>query len=136
MIRSLLLFSAALIFFSCNSATGIKEMVSNSDSVAINFYKGDGTTDTVVRVSILRNKKEIAGLADFIESGTTKGPKCGYDGSLHFFKNDAVIKDVDFRMNDAACMHFSFVMNGKLYATKLSAAAKQFLQSVNKTSNP
>lgn len=136
MLRSLLFFSAVVIFFSCKSSTGIKEMVATSDSAAINFYKGDGTVDTVVHVTILRNKKEIEELANFIESGPTEGPNCGYDGSLHFFKNDVVLKDVDFRMNEVACMHFSFVINGKLYSTKLSSAAKAFLQSVSKTSNP
>ena len=132
MLRALLFFSIPTILFSCKSSTGIKENVSNSDSAAINFYKGDGSMDTVVHVAILRNKKEIADLADLIESGTTENFKCGYDGSLHFFKNNAVIMDVDFRMNDAACMHFSFIMNGKLYSTKLSTAAKQLLQSRNK----
>ena len=88
--------------------------------------------DTVVRVVILRDKKEIADLANFMESGTTEDLKCGYDGSLHFFKNNAVIKDIDFRMNDVACMHFSFLMNGKSYSTKLSADAKKFLEKVDK----
>ena len=132
MLRTLLFFSFSTLLFSCKNSTGIKEIVSNSDSAAINFYKGDGSMDTVVHVAILRNKKEIADLADFIESGTTENFKCGSDGSLHFFKNNAVIIDVDFRMNDAACMHFSFIMNGKIYSTKLSIAAKQFLQSRNK----
>ena len=92
--------------------------------------------DTVVQVVILRNRKEITDLAVLLESGINENRKCGYDGSLHFFKNNAVIKDVDFRMNDTECMHFSFVMKGKLYSTKLSAAAKQFLQSAYKISDP
>jgi len=132
MLRSLLFLSASVLFFSCKSSTGIKESVSDSDSAAINFYKGDGNMDTVVHVAILRNKKEIENLANFIESGATENFKCGYDGSLHFFKNNAVTKDIDFRMNDAACMHFSFILKGKLYSTKLSPTAKEFLQSLNK----
>ena len=134
--RCYLLFLSIVIFSSCNRSTGVKELVSNSDSAAINFFTGDGTMDTVVHVAILRNKKEIEDLANFIESGTTENLKCGYDGSLHFFKNNSVIKDIDFRMNDASCMHFSFVMNGKSYSTKLSAEAKTFLQTINKSVNP
>ena len=130
MLRCYYLFIILVIFSSCTWSTGIKELVSNSDSAAINFFKGDGTMDTVVHVAILRNKKEIDNLANFIESGTTENLKCGYDGSLHFFKNNMVIKDIDFRMNDSKCMNFYFVMNGKSYTTKLSAAAKQFLQSL------
>jgi len=132
MLRYCLLLTGIVIFASCSKPTGVRELIADSDSAAINFFKGDGSMDTVVHVAILRNKKEIEDLAAFIESGTTENFKCGYDGSLHFFKNNAVVKDIDFRMNDAGCMHFSFTMNGKLYSTKLSAAAKQFLQSVNK----
>jgi len=132
MLRSLLFLSAAALFFSCKNSTGIKEVALDADSAAINFYRGDGSMDTVVHVAILRNKKEIETLADFIESGATENFKCGYDGSLHFFKNNAVTRDIDFRMNEADCMHFSFILRGKLYSTKLSSAAKEFLQSINK----
>ena len=128
-----LLIACCLFFSSCSKPTGVQKLVSDSDSAAINFYKGDGSMDTVVHFAMIRDKKQIADLAAFIESSATENFKCGYDGSLHFFKNNAVLKDIEFRMNDANCMHFSFIMNGKLYSTKLSDAAKQFLQSVNKT---
>lgn len=136
MLRCCLLFSIVTFVLSCSKPTGIKDLVSGSDSAAINFYKGDGSMDTVVQVVILRNRKEITDLGALLESGINENRKCGYDGSLHFFKNNAVIKDVDFRMNDTECMHFSFVINGKPYQTKLSAAAKQFLESKTKTLNP
>ncbi len=88
--------------------------------------------DSVVKVIILRDKKQVEQLGNYIESSTTKQYKCGYDGSLHFFKKDAVLKDVDFRMNDAQCMHFSFVMNDNIYSTQLSAEAKAFLENIKK----
>ncbi len=121
-----------ILFSSCNKPTGIKELVSTADSVAINFYKGDGSMDTVVKVVILKDKKQLEDLSGYIESGTTKNTNCGYDGSLHLFKNDAVTRDIDFRMNDAGCMHFSFTMDRKIFCTKLSAAAKQFLVAISK----
>jgi hypothetical protein len=34
----------------------IKEYINNIDSVAINFFKGDETMDTVVAVKMVRNK--------------------------------------------------------------------------------
>ncbi len=88
--------------------------------------------DTVVNVVILRDKKQLDELSGYIASGTSENINCGYDGSLHFFKNNIVIKDIDFRMNDAGCMHFSFSMDGKSFFTKLSAEAKQFLVSLSK----
>ena len=130
--RILALLFVSIIFFSCSKSTGIKELVVGSDSVAINFFKGDGSMDTVYKVVILRDKKQVDNLAAFIESSTTKDFKCGYDGSLHFFKNNVVLKDIDFRMNADSCMYFSFMLKGYQYTTTLSEDAKRFLLSVRK----
>lgn len=129
-----IIFIIALFSFacSCNKPTGIKEFVQHSDSIAINFFKGDGSMDTVVKVVILRDAKQVKDLSEFIEAGRTEDAKCGYDGSIHFFKTGMVLKDVDFRMNDVQCMHFSFVMDNKIYSTKLSPEAKMFLTNVMK----
>lgn len=118
----------------CNTSNDkIKERITNSDSVAINYFKGDGSVDTVVAVKIIRDKKTINELATLVGAKSSFGDfKCGYDGSLHFFKMNSVIQDIDFKMNDANCMHFSFSQEGKLTATKLSPEAKQLLESLKK----
>jgi len=123
-------FVALAFFTSCHDSTGIKDFVAGSDSVAINFYKGDGSMDSVVKVVILRDSAQVATLADFIESKEVEQAKCGYDGSLHFFKKDMVLKDVDFRMNEKDCMQFSFMLNNKIYATRLSGKAKDYLSAL------
>jgi len=123
-------FLALAFLASCNDATGIKDFVAGSDSVAINFYKGDGSMDAVVKVVVLRDSVQVNTLAGFIEAKQTHHNKCGVDGSLHFFKRDVVLKDVDFRMDEAGCMQFSFFMNGKSYYTELSTKAKGFLSGL------
>jgi hypothetical protein len=111
----------------------IKERISNSDSLAINYFKGDGTMDTVVAVKIVRDKKKIEQLAGFIAGRSVEGNYiCGYDGSLHFFKMNQVIQDIDFRMNEVGCMYFSFLQYGKPQATALSQAAKELISSFRK----
>jgi len=130
-----LLFSAAILFLAaCNTPnTKIKEHISDADSVAINYFKGDGTMDSVTTVKIIRDKKTIVQLAELIgkeSSGTIN--KCGYDGSLHFFKQNIVVQNIDFRMNDVNCMQFSFLQEGKITATILTPEAKQLLESVRK----
>ena len=81
----------------------IKEYINNTDRIAINFFKGDGTMDKVVAVKMVRNKKAIGDLSSMISASAAKPPvKCGYDGSLHFFKNNRVIQDIGFKMIDAA----------------------------------
>jgi hypothetical protein len=121
---------ALALFASCSQPTGIKDFVAGSDSVAINFYKGDGRMDSVVKVMILRDSQQVAAIAGFIESEKVHQNKCGYDGSLHFFKKSIVLKDVDFRMDEAGCMQFSFFMNGKSYYTELSNEAKDFFSQL------
>lgn len=89
--------------------------------------------DTVVAVKIIRDKKQVSQLAELISATTTDANlKCGYDGSLHLFKDNRVIQDIDFRMNDVNCMLFSFMQEGKITGTKLSPEAKQFLESIKK----
>lgn len=132
MFRLTVLLAFAGLISSCSKPTGIKEVVLSADSVAVSFFKGDGSIDPVLNVIMLRERKDLEKLAGYMESAQTAHFKCGYDGSLHFFKKDIVLKQVDFRMNEPGCMHFSFLLDGKIYSTRLSGEAKKFLQSMNR----
>jgi hypothetical protein len=122
-----------LIFISCKeSVTQLTEKVTGADSLAINYFKGDGTMDTVVAVRIIADKNKISQLAKLAGGHTIQNSNCGFDGSLHFFKNNQVIQDIQFRMNDAQCAHFSFKLEGKLYNTELSPEAKELLLLLKK----
>jgi hypothetical protein len=109
-----------------------KSVITNADSVAINYFKGDGTADTVINMVMLKDKNQISKLAAYIETTTTEDYKCCYDGSIHIFNKDAVVQNIYFSLNDVQCMHFSFLLNNKLFSTTLSAEALQFIKSVNK----
>ena len=130
----ILLLSLFAILSCCNRKnTKIAERITNGDSVAINFFKGDGSMDTVAAVRIVRDKKTIEQLSNLIGASSTELKlKCGYDGSLHFFKQNKVEQDIYFRMNDKDCMCFSFNQNGKTVATILSPEAKELLQVLRK----
>jgi len=132
--KSLVLLSVVIALAACNNSNEkIKERITGSDSVAINYFKGDGSIDTVIAVKIIRDTKTINELATLIAAKKSSGNfKCGYDGSLHFFKMSRVIQDVNFKMNDANCLHFSFPQEGKITATRLSPEAKQLLESLKK----
>lgn len=131
--KTILALLLALALFACNNTNkAFIEKVADADSVAINYYTGDGKMDTVVAVKVLRDKERMTQLSQFIGNKPTDQNKCGYDGSLHYFKRGVVLQDVDFRMNDVQCMHFSFLLNGQLYSTALSAEARQLLESVRK----
>ena len=133
MMRYLLLLSV-LFLTACNKPNNkLKEIVTTADSVAINYFKGDGTMDTVVKVKIVRDSQVITQLGTLISAATTKvNLKCGYDGSLHFFKKNVVVIDIDFRMNDKDCMYFTFKLAGEMGSTILTQDAKQLLNTLNK----
>ena len=126
----------ALIFIltACNSTNKkIKEKISNADSIVINYFKGDGSMDTVIAVKIVRDKKQIDQLSSLISAASAKpNLKCGYDGSLHFFKKNLVVQDIDFRMNEPACSYFTFKQDGSITATMLSPEAKHLLENIKK----
>ncbi|MBP6024776.1 MAG: hypothetical protein KA762_14405 [Ferruginibacter sp.] len=130
--KYILLLLLLPVLFSCTNPTGIKEIITGADSVAINYFKGDGTADTVVNMAMLKDKSQINKLAGYVEAAKAEQYKCGYDGSIHIFKRDVVLQDINFSFNDVQCMHFSFLLKNQLYSTKLSAEALQFIKSVNK----
>jgi hypothetical protein len=134
--KTIFLFASLLVCLTaCHTGANknLKQLTVDADSVAINYFKGDGTFDTVVTVKIIRDKNAINKLSGLVsDKSTDPEVKCGYDGSLHFFKRDSVVADIYFRMNDEHCMLFSFLQEGKLTATVLSADAKQFLEKVQK----
>lgn len=124
----------SLLFISCNKAgKQLKERIADSDSAAINYFKGDGTMDTVVAVKIIRDKQILDQLTNLLTAdGAAYKNNCGVDGSIHYFKKNRVVQDIEFRMNKADCTQFSFLMNGKTAATALSAEAKKLLEVVKK----
>ncbi len=130
--NGVIFFSFIIALTSCNSTNiQIKERISNADSVAINYFKGDGTMDTVIAVKIVSDKKILEQLTHLIAASSTEAnAKCGYDGSLHFFKKDMVVQDINFRMNDVSCMYFSFIQKGQRGATVLLPEAKNLLISI------
>ena len=128
------MYGLVFIISSCNQSNDlIKEQIIHSDSVAINYFKGDGTMDSVVLVKIIKDQKIIDQLTDFVSQNNRKmNYSCGVDGFLHFFKMNKVIQDVNFGMNESGCSYFSFTLQGKMQATELSSGAKELIVSLRK----
>ena len=106
----------------------LKDQIQNSDSAAINYFKGDGTMDTVAVFKIVKNKDVLNQLTNLVAERVIKGKSnCGVDGSLHFFKNNMVVQDVYFQLNNDDCRQFIFSIDRVQQAGELSLAAKQLL---------
>jgi hypothetical protein len=128
------LIIAVTIFFliSCHSTNEeLQQRIGNADSVAINYFRGDGSMDTVIAVKIVRDKENIDRLTSFVSARSIKPDyKCGADGSLHFFKINKVIQDIDFSIYSADCTQFTFLQHGQLKGSKLSNEAKKLLEDL------
>ena len=132
-----LIFFILIVVTGCNNtARQLRQTISGADSIAINYYKGDGKMDTVTAVKIVRDKKLIDDISALMtESSVSAQNKCGYDGSIHFFKNDKVIQDVFFNSSTEDCRMFVFALKGKDVATGLDDKAKEFLSAQNNNKN-
>lgn len=127
----IILLGLAVVIAACNSRNRtVYEQINQSDSIAINFFKGDGTMDTVVTVRIVRDSSTIAALADYITAESSEMQhRCGYDGSMHFFKNNIVVRDIYFS-NTGSCRFFLFTDKGKRVVATLPDAAGALIQSI------
>jgi hypothetical protein len=127
------LLIAMLVIAGCSQPDkALQQRITGADSVAINFFRGDGTMDTVVEVRIIRDKLQLDRLAQLIAAKPVhSNDQCGYDGSLHYFKMNQVVQDVNFRMAKG-CMYFSFVESGVRMVTALSGDAKDLINSWRK----
>ncbi len=119
----------SLLVLSCSRpVSGMEELLTGSDSVAVNVFTGSGKMDTVVRVLICREQPVINALAKAISAASAeRQPHCGVDGSLHFFKNNQVLMDVYYRLPEGNCRQFSFTYKGEPQASKLSDSASALI---------
>lgn len=124
----------ALLFFhlvSCKPLV-VETELTDSDSVAINFFKPNSPADSVGQVVIVRDSLQIRKLAAFLEPNNISSTGCKYDGNLNFFKFNRVVKRVDFSFNTQGCRKFSFILNDVLVYSKLTKEAEDFLISLKK----
>lgn len=123
-----------LVAASCNNVhQPTRTLLENTDSIAINYFTGDGKMDSVTKLYIIKDKIAIANIVQHATASVFTNKKtCGYDGSLHFFKSNRVVLDIWFKKNDPLCNAFEFVYNGKLVHTKLTSEMATMLHSFQK----
>lgn len=122
------------ILTACNNVhQPTRMLLENADSIAINYFTGDGKMDSVTQVYMLKDKVVIANIIQQTTSSIfTNNDVCGYDGSLHFFKNNRVVLDMWFKKNNTKCNAVEFTYNGKLIHTKLTNEMAAILTSFQK----
>lgn len=127
--RNFLFFLLILICCSCRPS-GIRHSFSVADSLVIHFKNEQA--GAVTKTVQTTEAKAIGRMIDFIDAGKTEAFKCGYDGKMFFYAGGQRIQEVDFKMKDETCNHFSFLLEGKPVNTKMSREAVDFFDALEK----
>lgn len=125
-----LFITAAVILLCSCKQSAIKQSFSGADSVVIHFK--DEQAGVITKTVQTAESKAINRIIEFVDAKGTEEFKCGYDGKMFFYNNGEKLQEVDFKMKDPACNHFSFLINGKIINTKMSDEAIDFLDALEK----
>ncbi len=122
-----------LFLFIIYLAAGCKESstrksFSSADSLVIHFK--DVQAGKVLKTVQTADPRAISRLIDFIEGPPSEEYKCGYDGKMFFYKDHQQVQEVDFQSKQVNCMHFVFMLDGKLKSTKMNQEAADFLDAL------
>ena len=125
----LFIIAAVTLLCSCKQSV-IKQSFSAADSVVIHFK--DEQAGIITKTVQTAESKAINRIIEFMDAKGTEQFECGYDGKIFFYNKGQRMQEVDFKMKDPACNHFSFLINGKITNTKMSNEAIDFLDALEK----
>ena len=129
LMKLLFIFLLPFAFISCKQSA-IKQSFSSADSLVIHFK--DENAGVITKTVQTAELKAIKRIIDFIDAKETEQFNCGYDGKMFFYNKGQQIQEVDFKMKNDSCNHFSFLVNRKLTSTKMSDEAVDFLDALEK----
>jgi len=128
--KSYLFITATVILLCSCKQSAIKQSFSGADSVVIHFK--DEQAGVITKTVQTAESKAINRIIEFMDAKGTEEFKCGNDGKMFFYSNGEKMQEVDFKMKDPACNHFSFLIDGKITSTKMSDEAIDFLDALEK----
>ena len=128
--RNLILLSFSILSFCSCRQSAIKQSFSSADSLVIHFKNEQA--GIVTKTVQTAEAKAINRMIEFIDAAETENFKCGYDGKMFFYSEGKQIQEVDFKMKDETCNHFSFLLDGKLINTKMNYEAVDFFDALEK----
>ena len=118
-----------MILTGCKQSA-IKQSFSSADSLVIHFKNEQA--GIITKTVQTAKSKSINRMIEFIDAKETEQFKCGYDGKMFFYDKGQKIQEVDFKMKNDSCNHFSFLLNGKMISTKMNNEAVDFLDALEK----
>jgi hypothetical protein len=127
--RSSLACILIFLFSSCKQSA-IRQSFSSADSLVIHFKNEQA--GEITKTVQTPESKAIRRIVEFMDAKEIAIPECGFDGKMFFYNKGQRIQEVDFKMKNDSCNHFTFLLNGNQIATKMSSEAVDFLDALEK----
>ena len=109
-----------------------RERLVNIDSVAINFFAGNGSMDSVVGVTVVRDAATIDSIRQWItaEQAKPSNEPCGPQASMHFFGMGKVMHDAEWGI--ASCGLVQYRWQGQTQYTRPPIAFQRWMDDQRK----
>ena len=119
-----------IILFSSCKQSAIRQSFSSADSLVIHFKNEQA--GEITKTVQTPESKAIRRIVEFMDAKEITIPECGFDGKMFFYNKGQKMQEVDFKMKNDSCNHFTFLLNGNQIATKMSNEAVDFLDALEK----
>ncbi len=131
-----------IIFCSCDDSikSSLDKQISGTDMIKLYFYDKTGKLTNKNDIVTVQDKDIITKLQQAIGDETAPENKCGYTGSMEFFKSGKSLLTSEFNTLPE-CSHIIFRLKDNMYSKKLSSESiiilgkyYELIDSQNKTS--
>jgi len=116
------IFLSLFILSSCSNSivSSFKKELKDSDKIKIYFYKNDtsksGKFESIVNID---DKSEIQNFINCISEKDEPFYKCGFTGSIEFFKNNLSIINMEFNVQPG-CRHIIFKFRDTMFSKDIT----------------
>ncbi|MBX7044715.1 MAG: hypothetical protein K1X86_02665 [Ignavibacteria bacterium] len=138
----ILIVILSCVFFSCDDSIKnlLDKQIAGTDMVKLYFYDKTGRLTNKNNIITVQDKEIIAKLLQAISDETAKDNKCGYNGSMEYFKEGKSLLTSEFN-SLPECSNIIFRLKDNMYSKKLSAESivilnkyYEMIESQNKAS--
>lgn len=127
-ITGLCFLAILFIHTSCKQQSSFGKKLTDSDSLVIQFT--DSISGNVIKSMQATDPKAIEKLSRFVDAKQAEVYKCGYNGTMKFYKKGTLNGDVSFHYSNPDCRHFLYSEADQLVSTKMSNEAADFLKGM------
>lgn len=137
--KKLLVLIFAVLFFGCDDSikSSLYKQLMGVNKVKIYFTNIIPTKDTVAEqkaIITITNPDTVNMLAQSITDETSEFYKCGYTGTIEFFKDNISVSNMQFNLMPE-CNHIIFRTKNNMYSKLISPQGIEILNNYYKNVN-